>query len=636
MFKDKYISDNEKIVPDESLKRYIKSKMNESTRKEVRHNRFSAVVAVALSLCVVLSVVLVSGGTANKPQLASGVVTAVQSYDDLYNSIYKLYKENQPTLWDYTYSLFSDLRGGGVKGDAAAPESSVDVDLNMSPTEPTDDSATGTVTDGGAGDNSHSETNNQVQGVDEADIVKNDGKYIYSAANGRIRITLANEGNPQLVSTILAAESYEHLHNIFIYEDKLVALLNGSYEGSVTKVKIYNTADKANPKEVTVLSQSGGYNNSRLVGDTLYLLSDYYVHAGNISKDKPEQYVPCTQDGLLATDDISCIGEVKTPSYLVVSAIDVSAADITCTRAILGGAENVYCDTDNLYFTSTKYGNDATETTDIVKLGLSKEEIKVIADGTVPGTPLNQFSMDEYKGNLRIVTTTHKKSQRNQYVWTSETSNGLYVLDEKMEVIGKIDDLARDERVYSVRFTGDIGYFVTFRETDPLFTVDLSDPTAPKILSELKIPGFSEYLHPFGEGLLFGFGKAATATGSTTGLKLSMFNVADPTNVTESHNLPLDADYSEASYNHKAIMVDKDKNIIAFAANDYISYKSRVLVYGYSETEGFTLRREIVIDNKIIDNMRFLWIGEYFYTVGENEILTFNINDFTPVSELNF
>ncbi len=633
MFKDKYISDNEKIVPDESLKRYIKSKMNEPTRKEVRHNRFSAVMAVALSLCIVLSVVLVSGGTAKRPQLASGAVTAVQSYDDLYNSIYELYKKNQPTLWDYAYSLFSDLRDFKGQSDIAIEESYVDMEGS-----PSDDLATGTVTDSGVkGDPSHSETNNQVQGVDEADIVKNDGKYIYSAANGRIRITLANDGNPQLVSTIWAAENYEHLHNIFVFGNKLVAILaDNSDKRTDTKVKIYDTTDKSKPKAVTALNQSGNYNNSRLVGDTLYLLSDYYVNGGNISKNKPEQYVPCTQDGLLAAEEISCIGEIKTPSYLVVSAIDVDAADITCTRAILGGAQNVYCDTDNLYFTATKYTDADTETTDIVKLGLSKDEITVVAEGNVPGTPLNQFSMDEYKGKLRIVTTTHKRSQRNEYVWTNETANGLYVLDENMKTIGKIDELARDERVYSVRFTGDIGYFVTFRETDPLFTVDLSDPTAPKILSELKIPGFSEYLHPFGKGLLFGFGKAATATGSTTGLKLSMFNVADPTNVTEQHNLPLDADYSEASYNHKAIMVDEGKNIIAFAANDYINYDSRVLVYGYTEAEGFTLRKEIIIEKKIIDNIRFLWIEDHFYTVGENEILAFNINDFSLTAELNF
>ena len=248
--------------------------------------------------------------------------------------------------------------------------------------------------------------------------------------------------------------------------------------------------------------------------------------------------------------------------------------------------------------------------------------------------------MDEYNGNLRIVTTvetqtTYKNQSNASMSYSGSTNNALYVLDSDLKQIGAIEKLAEGERVYSVRFDKEIGYFVTFRQVDPLFTVDLADPTAPKILSELKIPGFSEYLHPFGEGKLFGFGKAATELGQVEGLKISMFDVSDPTNVTENHVTNIDSAWSEASENHKAIMVDVNKNIIAFLGTDYISNTS-LYVYGYDSETGFYEKAVSFVDKSYNFGSRLVWINDHFYLVSGQGITVFSLDTFEKLTYLEF
>ena len=502
-----------------------------------------------------------------------------------------------------------------------------------------------------------STTNNQVAGVDEADIVKNDGRYIYSISQGRLIITDTNSGSPVKVSeTSLGGDN---VINMYVNGNRL-AVISTFYEGygseEKTGVSVYSIDNKADPFMMAKVTQSGSYHNSRMIDGTVYLLSNYYVYKDIIHRDKPEEYVPCINSRPIEAECISMIKGFEQPTYLVVSAVDMLTAQSTERSAVLGGAENVYCTSENLYYTFTNYDsvkNGNTQTTEnsttIVKLSLSKDEIKNLATGTVKGRPLNQFSMDEYEGNLRIVTTSDETVVEEVYYGngfaasdsvassvSSSSSNSLYVLDSELKVIGKLEDLAKDERVYSVRFDKNVGYFVTFRQVDPLFTVDLTDPENPTLMSALKIPGFSEYMHPYGEGLLFGFGKEATESGSVTGLKLSMFDVSDPYDVTEADKEPINADYSDASYDHKAIMVDAKKDIIAFTAYRY-GNKAELYVYGYDKETGFELKNRSVIEGEnYLTNCRFVYIGDYFYLVSSFGITTFSMTDFTEIGHLNF
>ena len=205
-----------------------------------------------------------------------------------------------------------------------------------------------------------------------------------------------------------------------------------------------------------------------------------------------------------------------------------------------------------------------------------------------------------------------------------------------VSAVGRLDNVAEGERVYSVRFMGDIGYFVTFRQTDPLFSVDLSNPKEPKLLGQLKIPGFSEYMYPYGDGLLLGFGmEADEKTGRTSYLKLSMFNTSNPADLTEQDKTVIDPfTYSEALYNHKAMLVSVSKNLIGFPANDNNGNQG-YFVYEYTG-DGFAKKAalELKVDYKYAyePNIRGMFIGDYFYIVNGTALWCFDLNDFAQLA----
>ena len=632
MFKEKYQQDNEKISADPAIKKYVKSKLKGEATPPRRKVPVTAFIAAALSICVAVGVIFVANGPKDPEyeKRESGLVTNL-SYDSIYASIKTKSPGPIELLTDGVFGGFMDM----ARGDATLWIDDAE--------EIKAENATGT------NDSNSSSTNNQVQGVDEADIVKNDGKYIYTLSGSALNIVEAGDGKPKPISNLVIAEENEWTSDFYVGKNRVAVIVVSNVE---TKLKIYDTTDKASPKKLAEVGQSGYVISSRMVGDTVYLLSNYSVY-GDIKKDKPETFVPCVGAKPMEPTNISIIDGYENPVYLVISAIDLASAKSTSAESVLGGAENVYCNTEHLYYTFTKRDEKQEgikrihlNTTTIVKMKLDPKDITLVADGVVDGTPLNQFSMDEYEGNLRIVTTLDKTVVKDRGALNSNVtddsiasveytkSNNLFVLDEKLNVIGSLTELAKNERVYSVRFDGEIGYFVTFRQVDPLFTVDLSNPKAPRILSELKIPGFSEYLHPFDEGLLFGFGKSATENGLVTGLKLSMFDVSNPADVTENDVTPIDAVWSEASNNHKAIMVDGTKNIIAFAAaNDYGKY--HVYIYGYTPEKGFYERAEIDIGGGYWDaSARFMWIGDHFYIITKSEIYAYSMDIFAPTGSL--
>ena len=485
-------------------------------------------------------------------------------------------------------------------------------------------------------------------GVDEADIVKNDGKYIYSVKNGQIIITDSNNGNPKIATKHTLSEGENTVKGLFVNGNRLAVIVSCfNVNENYIKFIVFDISDKQDITEIANKKQDGWYAGARMIEDTVYLLSNYGINQ-EIVKTRPETFVPTVAGCTVACDDISVIEGFKSPDYLVVSSVNINNGEVNSSAAVLGGAQNIYCSQQNLYYTFSKQITEETDNkvyyqteTTIVKVKLG-EKIETVATGNVKGFPLNQFSMDEYEGNLRIVTTinlneaTKKGDEIYSYITDSTTKNALYVLDGNLAKIGKIEDLAKDERVYSVRFDGAVGYFVTFKQVDPLFTVDLSVPSKPKILSELKIPGFSEYLHPYGEGRLFGFGKSATEQGIVTGLKISMFDVSDPSDVSELHLSSVPAEWSEASEDHKAIMVDANKNIIAFLATDMYAETS-LFVYGYSEGNGFFKKAVCPLEkDNFFHGARFVWIDNYFYLVTQKGIVTFTLDTFEQLSHLQF
>lgn len=519
----------------------------------------------------------------------------------------------------------------------------------------------------------YSETNIQVEGVDEADIIKTDGEYIYVLNSKNICIVEAKDGDPELISKIAQDTSDINSNKyceIYISGDRLVAIKQGfggtvKYSDGATKnetvADIFDISDRSNPVKMQGFGQSGYYSDSRLIGNTLYLISTYaelYHQLYDTGEIEPRSVAPVITEGDEATvclpEDISIMPETEFPAYTLIRSIDVENAKGIANESLLGDAGEVYCSNNNIYITSYKYNNEespvaggkmyvSSSETIVSKYSIDKGEIDHVASSSIPGSILNQFSMDEYDENFRVVTNeyesywiersnpSNKPMPYDESDYGEKIYNSLYVLDKNMELIGSVEELAPEENIFSCRFMGDVAYFVTFKQVDPLFSVDLSDPTNPKVVGVLKIPGFSEYLHPYDDGLLFGLGRDADEnTGMTKGLKLTMFDNSDPTDVTEKDTFILGDEYfSPAESNHKAILINKSKKIIAFPTEN--SYK----IMTYDDATGFEMILDIVLDQTNQDpyyaykEIRGLFIGDVFYVISPNTIKTYDMaNDF--------
>lgn len=331
--------------------------------------------------------------------------------------------------------------------------------------------------------------------------------------------------------------------------------------------------------------------------------------------------------------------------YLVITGADAAQpARHVSSQAMLDGGGTLYAGLESLYIAASRSvaipGGWETVTR-LTRFSTEKGVVRRKATGSVEGRILNQFSMDEYKGHFRIVTTCDRWQEYTNGApaagFQSKAGNNLFVLDAGLKTVGKIENLAPGESIYSVRFDGETGYFVTFRQVDPLFTVSLRDPAAPAVQSQLKIPGFSEYLHVWNEELLFGLGKDADAsTGRTNGLKLSMFRISDPRHVTEQDKTLLGAayTYTEASYNHKAVLIDPHKNLVAFSVTNAQGRQS-YLVYAYDAEKGFIRRGELKpVYQDYPAWMRGLYIGDFLYIVTPDGLTAYRLADLQQTARL--
>lgn len=569
-------------------------------------------------------------------------------YDDVYDKVVAVRKANRISLFDGVYEYFSS-------GAEYKDESSVMEDVGSS-----------IYTSGslGSGMTDYSDTNVQVDGVDEADFTKTDGRYIYSVSDESIYITNPNDGKPMLVSEIKTG--YD-INDLYIHENKIVAIADGidktdrkstadsvsKIEGYGTSVLVYDVSDVTSPELVSILGQTGDCVSTRKIDNVVYLVTNYGVNnLRKIVKDKPETYCPrySTNDEVscIPAENISICENVDRVEYVTVASIDLnnpqSFADM---QSVLGGGENVYSSLENIYIAS--YSWDSGTKTEILRFSVDGTTINENGSLMVDGSILNQFSMDEYNGCFRVVTEKTNEVDYGEYVSMSinDRTTSLYVFDDDLNQIGKTGDLAKGETVKSVRFDGDIAYFVTFRQTDPLFTVDLSDPSEPKVLSELKIPGFSEYLHVMSDDLLLGFGRDADEfTGFEEGMKLTMFDTSDKTNVYEKATIQFasESEYSEAEYNHKAVYVDEDEFIVGVP---YWSLDNLDGIY-YSffkfdvDSNEFVEIKTIAEDTSAdtyFDYGRFIRgmrIGDEFYLVTDDGVYAYEYQSFEKTGNLKF
>lgn len=478
----------------------------------------------------------------------------------------------------------------------------------------------------------YTKTDLQVQGVDEGDIVKTDGTYIYSctehAGGSRIHIYHADGKDTKKVSKISIPKI--SVSEMYLEQNYLVAIGTSwddretsssssqkrayydlAYNSGDTCISIYDITDKKEPKRLSAKKQSGSYYTSRKNGNYLYTLSTMYTDPVK-DKDDKRSFVPSADGCVLPEEQLYLPDHVSSNCYLVLTALDVTNGDtFTDSLSVLGGGDICYV-SENHIFVATSFFGDTTKTA-ISKYRYENGKLKALASETFNGMLHDQFSMDEYDDTLRFVATT--------YHTNGSTSNGLYVLDQNLNMIGSVDNLARNEQIYSARFLGTRAYFVTYRNTDPVFLADLTDPANPVIKDKLKIPGFSEYLHTYGEDLLLGIGSNQMKNGSMQ-VKLSMFDISTDSSVTENHKKLLEKETSSiAGNNHKSVLVDKERNRIGLCIYSYrddsksqdggYSYR----IYSYDD-KGFHAVAKLRPKDLSI-SARGLYIGDYFYLVDD-------------------
>jgi uncharacterized secreted protein with C-terminal beta-propeller domain len=511
-----------------------------------------------------------------------------------------------------------------------------------------------------------SATNEQVAGVNEADIVKTDGRFIYVATGESIRVYDSNNGKPVLTDEIkmtvdAGTGQYVQFSEMYIDDGRLVVLgLRNRFENWIRPIPepmegieesimpyregrsyvwcgIYAVDENGKTELIKETEIEGSILSSRKKDDTVYLVVNKYLYRYGIEADG---IVPMFRDTVggdkyreLPIDRIMYYPKRASSNYLIVAAIDIENKEEPASiEAFLGSGNMVYMSDNALYVAGQDYNSFWGSITNIAKFTVDGTEIGFAGGGMVEGTILNQFSMDEYEGNLRVATTN----------WQRENVNALYVLDKNLNEMGSVENLAPGERIYSVRFMDDKGYIVTFRQIDPLFVLDLSNPAEPIVTGELKVPGFSSYLHPLGEDVLLGIGQSIDEnTGRQQGIKISIYDVSDEGKPRELSNLILgeSGSYAEVLYNHKALMLNLKDDMIAFDAvlanitGDY----SKSNFYGAAilevrEDGGISVLKLISNEGIYASRVkRILYIGDILYYVLDENIRSFDIDTFNEI-----
>ena len=453
----------------------------------------------------------------------------------------------------------------------------------------------------------HSTTNIQVAGVDEADIVKTDGEYIYFVSwNKTIIVKAYPPEQAQIVSQI---ELEGTIIGIFINGNRLVVfeqetpsyvyyddmpVVKESYAPYVSPkmfIKVYDVSNRQAPQLQREVSANGQYVSSRMIGDYVYVVTNEpeYEEEGEVNLPK----VSCggNETEIPATDIY--YSDVADYYYMYTTIIAVNTQndgqEPTYETILLGASSALYVSLNNIYLTFPVWGTDIlgrevwdSPKTSIHRIHIEGDAIEYVASGEVPGMVLNQFSMDEYDGHFRVATTTQGEA----------TGNNVYILDMDLNISGLLENLAPGEMIYSARFMGERGYMVTFRQVDPLFVIDLSDPTNPRELGYLKVTGYSDYLHPYDENHLIGIGKETTEAGEFAwyqGVKISLFDVSDVSNPQEIDKLEIGdrGTDSPVLWDHKAFLFDKSRNLMVMpvleAKVDVTKYSAEELAWAYGE-----------------------------------------------------
>ncbi len=603
---DAYQQEIDGVLPSEGLQPKYVEKLVENgkgleEKKPKRHFSFYRVTAIAASLALVISVgavALQSVGRQDGRSIADEL--SVEQADQAksaktadYGTIaqqYAVAKDDYTPLAEYLSAAkeqYSQSTGDDSEGFLREIWNSTVV---FSAENPGDDLNAASSEDIAAEASSdYSDTNNQVENVQEGDMIKTDGRYIYTLTGLGNLVCTHIEADGSLTKTdslsvagLSVVREHENASSreMYLCGDQLALVLSfsdGMNDQETTAVVLIRAAD-GKLSEFGSYRQEGSYQSGRLTDGALYIVtSDYKSSISAYDQDTPESYVPLIwkneKEELVSTEEI-CIGceSVSSVNYTNITGYRFgSPAEQVQTLSILGNADTqIYCTETTLYLFAARYRwnesvGDASVSasledisTEINSFSLDGGKIAAKAKGSVAGQMLNQFSADEKDGYLRVATTDTNASR-------------IVTLDGNLKVVSQLKDIAPGEDIYACRFMGDTAYLVTFHHTDPLFVIDLSDAAAPKIVGELELPGFSNYLYPAGENYLVGVGKNTDENGFTDGLRINLFDVSDPENPKLADYKTLSGDSASlAAVTHKAFYYDEKNNRFGVSIYRYL------------------------------------------------------------------
>lgn len=558
-----------------------------------------------------------------------------------------------------------------------------------------------TNTAGSSTSKEHSTTNIQVENVDEADITKTDGDYIYSISESKVVITnVIDPNNIKIETTITPTEDYIP-EDLILYGNRLVVISTQyiNYSKSNTSVGIYDITTKSKPRLLETFSLHEKYYTSRSIDGKLIIIA-----SGGLRKENNEIDTYYEEDNVLKEiklEDIKYLKGLESDDQTIIASYDLNKSEDVKVKSYLYNVKNAYISEENMYLLQEEYienemplirklfgfggvigffkysydydyNYNYNKETYIYKFNIKDDgNVKYDCKAKTEGTTINQFSLDEYQGNLRIGLYTDEGSR-------------IAVFDKNLKLLGETQKLAEGEKMYSTRFVGNKAYMVTYKTIDPLFVIDLSDATNPTVLGKLKIPGYSTYLQPYDDTHIIGIGmqteekinrnssgKIISTSAVITGMKMALFDITDVNNPIQiSDTIIGDSRATSAVLtNHKALLFDKEKGIIAIPVNNYdedfkvstsdtesISgtiasyenyYKDYVsegyFVYNINVEEGFKLKGTITHENastkgKFYNNksklLRGLWIEDNLYTISEKMIKVNRLEDLSEISSL--
>lgn len=564
-----------------------------------------------------------------------------------YEDVYDLLKEQEEPIWD---SWFNGAVDGAVLESAPAEDTAAGTNSYSSSTTAGMEESAQELQSTMCGDKTYSKTNLQTAGVDESDIIKTDGDYIYVLDSRVIRIIDIRTREMEEVAEIPMPVTYAADNVVEMYVDGDIlnvivehyktdmqqdTVTTGTGEEEITtcyaysidtnmqtELLTYDISSRTKPVLVGSCVQDGSYHTSRKVGDIVYLFTQDTIALPNMSKrDAVEDtavasWIPTVNDTAVAADSIYLPEQGR--HGLVISSIDVKNPDkIVDNLLIVNDYVNIYVGSTAIYLYEGVYEENGYMT-QIAKFSYKDGIMNAVGATAVTGDIYDTFAINEYQGKLRVLTTD----------WSGrENENQLFLLDEKLNLTGSLKGIARGESIYAARYFGDMVYFVTYRNTDPLFAVDLSDEQNPKILSELKITGFSEYLHFWGEDKLVGIGyETDPDTGRQEGIKLTMFDISDPANVTDIQSKVFEnLNSSSALYDYKSVLIDEGENLIGFAGENYDNdYQTFYMLYAWEDDEFVPLLVEEFEELITIGDYRGLYVDDMFYFVNTRKIISYD------------